>query len=414
MSEPIRAETQEAETPSPRSGVNARASMVDGIVAKMLVQPQSAAEVAEVVRRSVADGLSLVPSGAGTKLDWGMPPHSVDVLVDLRALNSVIAHRPGDLVVHVHSGISLAELQAVLAPAGQRLALDEVVPGSTVGGIIATGLSGPIRHRFGGVRDLLIGTAIVRADGSVARSGGLVVKNVAGYDLSKLYVGSFGTLGILTEAIFRLHPLPQSRLWLSHQWDDAQIAAVELSQLLRAQLDPAAIELQSRAIGSPIELGALIEGPSESVARRAEGLAALLGGQPSVSSQAPNWWGALPGLTTLKLIVPPGAVVTTLTKVQEAGAADGLALTLRASAGVGVLYAGFEDIPASVLASCIERLRAICTAAGGAAVVLRAPRAVKELVDVWGPVNGLSLMRRIKENFDPSGRLSPGRFVGGI
>ena len=163
---------------------------------------------------AVADdkNLRVVARGAGSKLSWGNPPTNVDLVMDMSGLDAVLEHAAGDLIVRVQPGLRLAKLQDALSSAGQRLAIDEVVPGSTIGGIIATGLSGPSRLLHGAVRDLLIGVSVVRADGVTARSGGRVVKNVAGYDLCKLYTGSYGTLGIITEAIFRLHPTPEATL----------------------------------------------------------------------------------------------------------------------------------------------------------------------------------------------------------
>ena len=135
----------------------------------------------------------------------------MDLLVDLSAMDHVLEHSAGDLIVRAEPGVRLSELQRLLAGSGQRLAIDEVVPGSTIGGLVATGLCGPMRLAHGCVRDLLIGVRVVRADGVAAKSGGKVVKNVAGYDLGKLYTGSYGTLGIVAEAVFRLHPVPESR-----------------------------------------------------------------------------------------------------------------------------------------------------------------------------------------------------------
>ena len=152
---------------------------------------------------------TVVARGGGTKLDWGAPPSTVDLLVDLSGMNRVLEHAAGDLIVHAEPGVRLSQLQALVSQAGQRLAVDEQVPGSTVGGLVATGLCGPLRLAYGCIRDLLIGISVVRADGVVTKSGGKVVKNVAGYDLGKLYTGSFGTLGIVAEATFRLHPVPE-------------------------------------------------------------------------------------------------------------------------------------------------------------------------------------------------------------
>ena len=182
---------------------------VDGVPASYVAQPSSVIELVEVIRDAAERDQTVVARGGGTKLDWGRPPPKVDLLVDLLQMDRVLEHAAGDLIVRTEPGVRLSELQALLARSGQRLALDEVVPGSTVGGLVATGLCGPLRLGYGCVRDLLIGISLVRANGALAKSGGKVVKNVAGYDLGKLYTGSYGTLGVIAEAIFRLHPVPR-------------------------------------------------------------------------------------------------------------------------------------------------------------------------------------------------------------
>ena len=161
----------------------------------------------------VADGndLAVVARGAGTTLGWGTPPERLDVVLDMTAVTGVVDHAAGDLVVVVQAGTPMAELQSVVAEAGQQLALDSPYPEATVGGTLAMSTSGPRRLLYGTARDLLIGMTFVRADGVVAKAGGRVVKNVAGYDFGKLLTGSYGTLGVITEAVFRLHPLPAAR-----------------------------------------------------------------------------------------------------------------------------------------------------------------------------------------------------------
>ena len=219
---------------------------VDGVVPRIVAAPTTTEEVAAVMRAAAEDGLTVVPRGAGTKLTWGNPPSRVDVVIDLLGLDRILDHTSGDLVVVTEAGVRLADLQRHVRRAGQHLALDVTTTGATVGGVVATGSSGPQRHIRGTVRDLLIGVTFVRADGRVVHAGGRVVKNVAGYDLGKLLVGSYGTLGVVTEAIFRLHPLPAAR----------QVVRIELgtgagpsevhrlvARLVGTQTAPSAIEL---------------------------------------------------------------------------------------------------------------------------------------------------------------------------
>src|SRR6266496_4029214 len=180
---------------------------VGGVVPSFVASPGSTAEVSALLRAAAAAGLAVVPRGAGTGFGWGAPPSRCDLVVDLRAMDQVLEHAAGDLVARVQAGATAGQLAAALAAAGQQLALDTPAE-ATVGGVVATGMAGPRRFRYGAPRDLLIGLTVVRADGVIAHSGGKVVKNVAGYDLGKLFAGSQGTLGVITEAAFRLHPLP--------------------------------------------------------------------------------------------------------------------------------------------------------------------------------------------------------------
>src|SRR5690348_15928211 len=180
---------------------------VAGVIPSYVASPASTQEAADLLRAAAAAGLAVVPRGAGTGFGWGSPPSRCDLVVDLRAMDQMIEHESGDLVVRVQAGMTIGQLASALGSAGQELALD-VPAEATVGGVVATGTTGPRRLRYGSPRDLLIGLTVVRADGVIARSGGKVVKNVAGYDIGKLFAGSHGTLGLITEATFRLHPRP--------------------------------------------------------------------------------------------------------------------------------------------------------------------------------------------------------------
>src|SRR5689334_15280138 len=174
-----------------------------GVMPKQVAEPATIAEAAAVMQAAHEHGLTVVARGAGTRLHWGAPPRSAELVVDTRRLNRLVEHAAGDLVVTVEAGMLMSDLQALLAVQGQQLALDSPLPGSTVGGTLATAAAGPRRLLYGTARDLLIGVTVVRADGAVVKSGGKVVKNVAGYDLGKLYTGSYGTLGLIVSASFR-------------------------------------------------------------------------------------------------------------------------------------------------------------------------------------------------------------------
>ncbi|MGH3342958.1 MAG: FAD-binding oxidoreductase, partial [Carbonactinosporaceae bacterium] len=294
----------------------APADAVQGVEPSLVASPGSTDEAAEVLSVAAAHGLHVVARGTGTRLDWGSPPSDLDLVVDVSRMSGVVEHAAGDLVTVVRAGTPLAALQTALAPKRQRLALDPPDPGGgtrvgmaapaapaapaartvsgTVGGAVATNASGPLRLGYGTPRDLLIGVTVVRADGKVAHAGGRVVKNVAGYDLGKLLAGSHGTLGIITETIFRLHPLPPAAAYLSCPVEDPDEAHRRVQALVHAQLVPVAVELDLPAPGGPGTVGLLLEGIEPGVEARTRQALALLGKGTVQSRQPPPWWGRYP------------------------------------------------------------------------------------------------------------------------
>jgi len=393
---------------------------VDGVSPALVARPGSTAETAEVLRAAASAGLTVVPRGRGTKLSWGRPPERVDLVVDLSRMSAVIDHSAGDLIVETQAGALLSDVQSTAASAGQRLALDEPVPGSTIGGVLATNSSGPIRVGFGTARDLLIGATVVRADGVLAKAGGRVVKNVAGYDLGKLVIGSFGTLAVITEAVFRLHPVPPARAYVTVPFGTATDAARLVQQVVHAQVVPAAVEVDWRPDGAGT-LGVQLAGTAAGVQARVAAARQLLGTGAEAAEEAPAGWGVLPWrdgaeqATGLKLTCALSGLAPVLDALRRAADEAGVPLTVRGSGGVGVLYAALPaDTPVEAVAGVVARTRAVCTEHGGSLVVLDGPPQVKAAVDTWGPVPAIDLMRRVKGQFDPERRLAPGRFVGGI
>lgn len=386
------------------------ADAVDGVVPELVSCPRSTADVSAVLAAAHDRGLHVVPRGAGTRLSWGGAPAAVDLVLDVSRLDGVLTHAAGDLVVTVSAGMPFAALQDSLAPHRQRLALDPVVAGGTIGGTVATATSGPLRYRYGSVRDLLIGITVVRADGTVTHAGGTVVKNVAGYDLGKLYTGSLGTLGVITEAVFRLHPSPEAARWITVATPDPQRAAAAVAAVRASQNDPVALEVDRPGAGEPATVGIALEGVAAGIGARCDDVARLLGEaageRASVADSPPGWWGLLPH----DPVSGPGATLT------HEPAALGAVLTaapgaVRGSAGAGVLAVGLDD---ARVADDLDALRTLAGRHGGSAVLRCATPDVKQACDVWGPVPALPLMHRLKDEFDSEHRLAPGRFVGGI
>jgi glycolate dehydrogenase FAD-binding subunit len=388
---------------------------VAGVPARYVAAPASTGEASEVLALAAQHELRVVARGSGSKLGWGAPPTGVDLVVDTTALAGVVDHAAGDLVVVARAGTPVLGLQAHLATAGQQLALDTPV-GGTVGGAVATAASGPRRLLYGTVRDLLIGVTFVRADGVVAKAGGRVVKNVAGYDFGKLLAGSYGTLGLVTEAAFRLHPLPQARRVVTVEVVDGAAAGRVAAAVLGSQLVPTALEVDQPADGAA-SVAVLLEGIEAGATGRAGAAVSLLGAGAATTDVTPPWFGAYPfgaDETGLKLTSTITGVGPLLDAARRAGDAQGVPLHVRGSA-MGALYAGLPAGTApSAAAAVVDALRADASSYGGTVTVLSAPPPVRDAVDVWGPVPGLELMRRVKRELDPGHRLAPGRFVGGI
>jgi glycolate oxidase FAD binding subunit len=388
--------------------------------ARFVVEPASVGELSEVLVLANRMHWSVAPCGSGSKMGWGNPPGAVDLLVRTRRMSAVLEHSAGDLVVSVEAGIELDALQRSLASSGQMLGLDPPEPGATVGGVIATNASGPLRLRYGTVRDLLIGIKVVLADGTVARAGGKVVKNVAGYDLGKLFTGSLGTLGIIAEATFRLHPRPTNQGALEVVTTEPLRAGEVVRRLLASALVPAAVELDW-APGDPLRLIVLFEGIAPGVEAQVGSAGTLLRDLAvcnPIGDELPAFWAGIAprpwdvGAIGLKVTHPPGELAHVLTSIDNVSSRCGATAHVRGSAASGVLYLGAGVTDATAAAALVVELRA--SIHDGSVVVHEAPPEFGSALDVWGPVGGIDLMRRLKHEFDPAGLLNRGRFVGGI
>jgi glycolate oxidase FAD binding subunit len=417
------------------------ADAVDGVPSTAVARPASADGVAAVLREATAQGLATVARGAGTALDWGAPPERVDLILDTTGLDRLVEHGAGDLVVVAEAGLPVAALSETVRAAAQELVVDlppdRLAGGSTVGGALSTGTSGPRRLQRGGIRDLVLGATVVLADGTIASSGGKVVKNVAGYDLAKLLTGAYGTLGVVVRAAFRLHPARPDRAFVVATGPMADVAA-RARGVVASQLAPAAVEIDRPAGSDDAEVAVLLEGTAAAVGQRAAAAAELLGGR--VQREPPAWWAVLPGaagagsfrtgvstgsttgegVAGIEPVETYGKATATLTGVADllAAARDaeqryGVGVALRGTAA-GVLHTVLTGTPEAT-AYAVGHLRgAAASPRDGTVTVLRAPREVRAALDAWGPVGGLDLMRAIKRQLDPGRRLAPGRFVGGI
>jgi glycolate oxidase FAD binding subunit len=391
------------------------ADAVAGVPARYVAAPASTGEASEVLRLAAQHDLHLVARGSGTKLDWGAPPTAVDLVVDTTGISGVVEHAAGDLVVVVRAGTTVEALQSTLARASQQLALDVPEPGATVGGTVAVNTSGPRRLLYGTLRDLLIGVTFVRADGVVAKAGGKVVKNVAGYDFGKLVTGCYGTLGLVTQVAFRLHPVPKATQMLTVEVVGPAEAGRAVAAAIGSQVVPSAVEVNQPAEGR-VTVAVLLEGTEKGVAGRSTTAAGLLG-TGTGDGDAPEWFGTYPFAHNdigLKLTTEVAGLPRLLMAVRQTAGQHDVPVEVRGSAA-GVLYAGMPASTAPQAATAVVAdLRAAAKSYAGSVVVLTAPEPVRDALDMWGPVPGLDLMRRVKDQLDPDHRLAPGRFVGGI
>ncbi|MDE0032192.1 MAG: FAD-binding oxidoreductase [Deltaproteobacteria bacterium] len=406
---------------------------VDGMAPERVVCPASVSQVCRVMAIASAQGVAVVPVGFGAHLGAGAAPRRPFLALSLASLNALVDHQPGNMTLTAQAGMSLARLQGATAGSGQWLPVDPPFPDQTsVGGLISANLSGPCRFSQGTVRDLLIGITVVRADGSVVKSGGRVVKNVAGYDLGKLYCGALGTLGVIVEASFKVRTLPQARAAARITCPNLEAAQDLVERILKAPLEPLFIELSGRipAAGTGCVLVVGFGGAGEDVADQAVTLRSLVDGAGSLEELADEEAEALMtelrdsragdgAFFGLKASLPTTKAAAFIAALEEEGRGGGLAMAVQAHAGNGIIHVRIErpdEPPVQGSARAIvERLRAAAASLGGTLVVEHADPAIKPGLDLWGSgIEGLALMKRIKQTMDPGGILSPGRFVGGI
>jgi glycolate oxidase FAD binding subunit len=403
-----------------------------------VVLPQDESEVSRVLALAWQEDLGVVPWGGGTHQWLGCAPTRYDLALDLSRLNRLLEHEPADMTATAQAGIRMADLQRHLGPSGQFLALDPpLVQGATLGGILAANLSGPLRCHYGTLRDLVLGIRVAHADGTITKGGAKVVKYHAGYDMPKLYIGSWGTLGIILEATFRVYPRPvaQQGWWLpTPDMESAQAMAIGI---LGSHLVPNRVELldgvAGLACGAPGHGPALLvscAGVPEAVQGQASDLARIArefrSPPTQVQSAESTWtalsdfpWSSTSGNGTEHRAIWRGSVLPAdcargMRVIHEA-TKQRAEVGMAASVAHGILRGVFRAPTPEALASSLLAAREALGTLGGLLVVLDAPAAVRTRVDVWGPPpDALALMQGLKAAFDSKGILNPGRFVGGI
>jgi glycolate oxidase FAD binding subunit len=394
---------------------------VEGVEPDFVVESGSIEEISDVMKLAAREGLAVAPRGSGTKMHIGDPPRRLDLIVSTARMNEVLEHTPGDQIVRLEAGIKLEDLQEHISDSDQMLAIDPPESGATIGGIVAANSSGPRRYRYGTIRDLIIGITVILHDGTVAKAGGKVVKNVAGYDLSKLFTGSLGTLGVIANANFRLHPRPEAARTVAVEVTDPQQAQAVAQAIVHSQVEATAVELH---YGENEKLLAVllesIPGGIDAKAETASFLLKQFGEVRALSDEEADRLGPLTSPevadeVVLKIGAPPVDLATVLESVLGATERKGLAHPrITGHAGTGVTLVGFSGENEDGAAGFVEELREIWVRRGGNVTLQCAPLTLKQRVSTWD--NGgdyLGLVRRVKEKFDPRGGMNPGRFLGG-
>jgi len=405
-----------------------------GMQPQVVVEPGNEEEVAAVLAFANKQGLRVLIRGGGTQLGLGNPPTGGDILLSTTRLNAIVEHVPHDLVITAQAGLPLATLQTVLQQSKQWLALDpDLAPEATIGGVVATNATGPRRLRYGGVRDSIIGVRVVLADGTIAKGGGKVVKNVAGYDLPKLFTGALGTLGVIVSATFRLYPLPIASRTV-HITASSISSLCDLAvRILGSTLVPTIIDVLGDTTHThTYSMAVRFEMGQEAIKAQAATLLAMVAEIHGDTIQATQllegdaetqFWlqtahtrgigDATQTALTLKSALLPTEVAHWLTHVEQVCQQQQLHATWHAHAGHGLVFVQLSGDD-TVLILAVQQLRQEALKQQGSLVITDAPPNVAQQVDMWGPVPAFDVMRNLKARFDPHNTLNPGRFVGGL
>jgi len=421
---------------------------VDRVRPSAAARPGTAEEISELVKLAAAEKFAVIPTGARTKLDIGMPPARYDLAVDMTRLDRVISYDPGDLTSSVEAGIPLAKLAATLAQHKQFLPLSVLFyDRATVGGTLSSGVDSPLRQAYGTARDFVLGMEFVTGDGALAKSGGRVVKNVSGYDLHKLMLGAIGSLGIITRVNFKTFPLPaESRGWLAvfsrHEDAFGFAQSIRKSPLAPHTLDifdrQASVLFHTSAQLDKSDWGVAVSAAGnekvmercsrdlQAMARAANASAFSVLDEPRRSElwQRIREFPALsaehsPDALIIKVNSLPARMGEVSQKLRSIAAISGLPFAAIAR-GSGVVY--FALLPAergapamARIAPCAREIFSVAASSKRHATIPWCPPELKREINIWGaPREDFPLMQRVKQAFDPHNIFAPGRFVGGL
>jgi glycolate oxidase FAD binding subunit len=396
---------------------------IDGIVASDVVAPGNAQDAAEALAAIAALDSAVAPLGGGTALNMGNLPERVDCILSTEHLAGIIDYEPTDLVLSVGAGARFGDVQAVLAEHGQRLPLDP--PGgadATIGGLIATGRWGPLRYSAGTLRDLLIGISVAHPSGTVSKAGGMVVKNVSGYDMPRLYLGSLGTLGVVVSANFKVLPRPRAEATAIIVYDEPEKAFSAVSELRNGREPIAALEVAF--LEGAWRLAARIEGRNQTVDAVAGRIGANASGDVTrvEGPESASWWASYvarqhvaqdENAVLVRCAVRPKETVVLATRMAAALNEIGIATPyLAASPGLGAVVARL-DFGREGSSSLLAEVQGVLLGLADTATILAAPPSWKDGIDVWGRLpEGFDVMRSLREQFDPKRTINPGRFAG--
>jgi len=416
---------------------------IDGLVPDVVAVPQNVHDVEKAMEAAWHQDLAVAPRGGGTRIHIGNVPERLDVMLDISRLNRVVSHNAGDLTATVEAGITLTSLQKTLAEHGQFLAIDSPLPDrATVGGTLASLASGPMRWQYSHPRDLVIGLKVVQADGTSTKSGGEVVKNVSGYDMARLHIGAFGTLGIITEVSFKLTPLPHRQTTMIGYFDSIESSIAAAMAIFHSHVMPLALTVFDDKANHRGRM---------TVNRKAI-LAVRLGGRPKTMERQVNECSVLSkdqGASSVETIddedaevlwqrttdfgytdntvapiqasasVLPTSVSNTIEAVSHTSVKTRLQPSFIAHPAYGKVHVSWfaenDTLPDDLAIQVLREAREAVHDLGGSLLVERCPLPVKDRIDVWGPIGrSLGLMRKMKRQYDSKRILNSGRFVGDI